>query len=137
MFKTIGITGINTFTKDQFFNHGKVITPLIQLLKPEHEIVTTDQPGGVDLWVRLQRDKYGHSFERLTHKGNVAAKLLVNLSDVVFFFWDGKHKGIQRSIELCKSLGKPYWVTEVHSKNLPPSSFRHKDLDNDPEGLTT
>lgn len=113
VYGSIGICGVNTFSKDQYFTHGRKIQPLLELLSDETEVITTDQHGGVDLWARMYRHSKKQSFERLINRGNLANKRLVTLSDAVFFFWDGKHIGLQRTMLECERQGKPYWVVEV------------------------
>lgn len=116
-FKTIGVSGINTFSKDQYFSHERAIRPLLNVLKSETDVITTDIHGGVDLIVRMFKNFRNESnFETLKHRLSEPNVRLVTMSDAVFFFWDLKHKGIQRTMEYCQEVGKPYWVTYVESK---------------------
>lgn len=114
-FKYIGVSGVNTFSNDQYMACLEKVQPLLDVLTTKHNVITTDVNGGADLQVRMWIHKNGGSFTRLPHLLSAANEPLVRLSDVVFFFWDGKHRGIRQTIELCQEQSKPYWVTSVES----------------------
>lgn len=40
----------------------------------------------------------------------VRNEVIVRLSDMVYVFWDGKSRGTENVINLCKETGKPYKV---------------------------
>jgi hypothetical protein len=53
--------------------------------------------------------KYGRS------AGIIRNKAIVESCDFCLAFWDGKSKGTNSSLELCKKLGIPYKVIEYQS----------------------
>lgn len=74
-----------------------------------------------NLWKKVfpaEWDKYGKS------AGYRRNELIVEYSDMIFAFWDGKSKGTQHTINLTKRYGKPIYVFTDWKENgtLPESS---------------
>jgi predicted Rossmann fold nucleotide-binding protein DprA/Smf involved in DNA uptake len=54
-------------------------------------------------------DKYGRG------AGPVRNRLIIENSDVVFAFWDGKSKGTKSAIEIAKKMGKIIHTIDTHA----------------------
>ncbi len=113
---SIAIIGSRTFT-----NYKSLVDAVNSLITDEKYEVAKIVSGGAEGADKLgKKYAYDHSYEYLEFPadwekfgkaaGYIRNKQIVESSDVILAFWDGKSKGTKHSIDIAHSMDKPVYV---------------------------
>lgn len=122
----IAIVGSRTFTN--YNQMDNIVYEYIKLNKIEDVTIVSGGASGADTYGEqlASRHKYKTNIIKpdWTQYGKSAGfvrnKSIVESSDVIFAFWDGKSQGTKHTIELCKKMKKKYFVIKFQKlSNFP------------------
>ena len=122
----IGIGGCRFFDDYSFFQN-KLDSVIAKVMCCDNIIILSGHCRGTDMMAEKYAKERGYSLELYPAKwseygrcaGVIRNKEIVNNSDLIVAFWDGKSKGTKNLIENAIALSKPYKIIYIDSK--PPT----------------